>query len=75
MNKNNFIPQQSVVMDIVQNIEDFVQKEIENKPPIIRETSRLVLNILNEYTIYGTSYHFDTLEEAYKYFKGHNKNL
>lgn len=69
MSGGHFNYNQRRIKEIIESIEEVIQKETETRPPLIQELCVTVWKILNEHSSQSTYYHFDTYEEAYDYFK------
>ena len=69
MSGGHFDYNQRKIKEIIESIEDIIQKETETRPPLIQELCINVYKILNEHSSQSTYYHFNTYEEAYDYFK------
>ena len=69
MSGGHFDYNQRRIKEIIESIEEVIQKETETRPPLIQEVCVNVWKILDEHSSQGTYYHFDTYEEAYDYFK------
>ena len=69
MSGGHFDYNQRRIKDIIESIEDIIQKETETRPPLVQELYVNVWKILDEHSSQSTYYHFDTYEEAYDYFK------
>ena len=70
MSGGHFDYNQRKIKEIIESIEEVIQRETEIRPPLIQEICVNVWKILDEYSSQSTHYHFDTYEEAYEYFKG-----
>ena len=77
MSGGHFDYNQGRIKEIIESLEEVIQKETETRPPLVQELCVNVWKILNEYSSQGTYYHFDTYEEAYDYFKklGYEVNI
>ena len=69
MSGGHFDYNQRRIKEIIESIEEIIQKETETRPPLIQELCINVYKILNEHSSQSTYYHFNTYEEAYDYFK------
>ena len=69
MSGGHFNYNQRRIKEIIESIEEVIQKETETRPPLVQELCVNVWKILNEHSSQSTYYHFNTYEEAYNYFK------
>lgn len=69
MSGGHFNYNQRRIKEIIESIEEVIQKETETRPPLVQELCVNVWKILDEHSSQSTYYHFDTYEEAYDYFK------
>lgn len=70
MSGGHFDYNQARIREVVESLQETIQKEISPRPHLKHELCISVWRELGGGSFQSTHYHFDTYEEAYEYFKG-----